>query len=399
MSETTMPTGEIEKESVVIERAVEADAEAVSSVLARTWLDTYPNEEAGISLEDVRLRVEGKDGERIPKNIERWRDSIESDDGKRAVYVARLEGDVVGVGAPGILDGQRRIGALYVLPEAQGHGIGGKLMQKALEWHGTDEDIYLAVASYNDTAINFYKRFGFEPTDRPIVDEGNVYGNTKIPEIEMVLRGKENTPVTNNNETTLQSYNQHIQEYIDGTPQEVGGGVKAWIDTSLKGLSNDAKILEIGSAFGRDASYIEGLGFTVNRTDATLGFVDYLRNQGYDANSLNAITDDIVGDYNMVFADAVLLHFTRAETGLVVRKVFESLIPNGRFAFSLKQGEGEEWSDAKLGAPRFFCYWDEQSITKLLSDVGFMSIDIGGFESDSGQGVKWLHIIAHKQNG
>ncbi len=194
MSEATVMKPEFDSQSVTIERAVPDDAEAVCGVLRQTWLDTYPNAEAGITREDIRLRVEGEHGERIAQNIERWRNRIEATDGQTAVYVARVDGKVVGMTAPGFINGQRRIGAIYVLPEAQGKGVGSGLMRKALEWHGTTEDIYLAVASYNQNAIDFYKRFGFEPTDRAIKDEGDVFGGKQIPEIEMILKANTTSP-------------------------------------------------------------------------------------------------------------------------------------------------------------------------------------------------------------
>ena len=172
----------------VIERAIPQDAEAVSELLRRTWMATYPNAEAGITEEDIRLRTEGENGERISQNIEDWRKRIETSDGSVAVFVAKKDGRVVGMTAPGIIDGKRRIGAMYVLPENQREGVGRALMQKALEWHGTEEDIYLLVASYNQKAIKFYKDNGFEQTDRVVEDKGNVYGNTRIPEIEMILK-------------------------------------------------------------------------------------------------------------------------------------------------------------------------------------------------------------------
>lgn len=183
-----MAKQEYNNQPITIEQAVPADAEAVCNVLRQTWLDTYPNEEAGITREDIQRRVEGEHGERIPQNIERWRDRIETKDGTTAVYVARAGDKIIGMTAPGIINDQRRIGAIYVLPEAQGKGVGSQLMQKALTWHGSKEDIFLAVASYNQNAIDFYKRFGFVPTGKPIEDEGDVFNGKQIPEIEMVLK-------------------------------------------------------------------------------------------------------------------------------------------------------------------------------------------------------------------
>lgn len=197
------------------------------------------------------------------------------------------------------------------------------------------------------------------------------------------------------NKRTIDTYETHVQEYIDGTPNEVSGGVKDWIDRTLDELPNDASIIEIGSAFGRDANYIETIGYSVERTDATHGFVDFLLSQGHSAKDFNLLTDDFDKSYDVVFADAVLLHFTRDEFEFALRKVHAALNVDGRFAFSLKQGEGERWSEDKLGAPRFFCYWTEDQITDVLERTGFNNNVIS--YSEFGENYpKWLHIVAKK---
>jgi ribosomal protein S18 acetylase RimI-like enzyme len=191
MNETTMSTQEFDNQPLTVEVARPEDAEGVFEVQRRTWLATYPNTEAGITEEDIRLRVEGEHGELVTQKIERWRSAIETAGDKRAVFVVRDNQRVVGFVAPAIMDGQRRIGAIYVLPDTQDKGLGSKLLQAAIEWHGRDEDIYLHVASYNQNAIDFYKQNGFEETGKAISDEMAQLGNGKeIPEIEMVLGTK-----------------------------------------------------------------------------------------------------------------------------------------------------------------------------------------------------------------
>ena len=200
--------------------------------------------------------------------------------------------------------------------------------------------------------------------------------------------------MSESNNRTIESYNGHIQEYIDGTPQEVSGVVKEWLDKSLADLPKDARILELGSAFGRDATYLQSMGFTVECTDATPSFVDLLREQGFNARLLNAITDDLPQGLDYVLANAVLLHFTREETAQVLSKVHASLNEGGRFAFTLKEGEGEEWSEAKLGVPRYFCYWTQEQVSQYLSDAGFDDVDITG-DAET-KNATWLQVVAKK---
>ena len=64
-----------------------------------------------------------------------------------------------------------------------------------------------------------------------------------------------------NNDVTLQSYDSRVNEYQGGTVNQVSGVFKNWIDETLHLLQPGAKILEIGSALGRDAHYIESFGF------------------------------------------------------------------------------------------------------------------------------------------
>ncbi|MGH7196823.1 MAG: GNAT family N-acetyltransferase [Candidatus Saccharimonadales bacterium] len=168
---------------IAIQKATSQDAEAIAHVQSVTWLATYSNANLGITEADIRKRLEGGHGERTAGRIEKWRKSIEHGD----VYVARLGGKMVGFTSPLVSsDGQHRIGALYVLPKAQGKGVGSQLIQKNLQWHGSSP-VYLTVAAYNQNTINFYKKFGFKETGKQVEDlPAREKGDKELPEIEMM---------------------------------------------------------------------------------------------------------------------------------------------------------------------------------------------------------------------
>lgn len=193
------------------------------------------------------------------------------------------------------------------------------------------------------------------------------------------------------NSPTLNSYNANLPAYIQGTPQEVSGSVQEWIHNTLHYLPSNSRILEIGSAFGRDAAYIETQGFLVERSDAAISFVEHLRNQGYETKHFNVLTDTIPEPYDLIFANAVFLHFTEAELHTVLTTVNQGLNPSGLLSFSVKEGIGAEWTEEKLSAPRYFRYWEKEPLAHFVSEHGFHILSI---TSDG----KFLQLIARKSN-
>lgn len=193
-----------------------------------------------------------------------------------------------------------------------------------------------------------------------------------------------------NNNITLHSYEQGINQYISGTANETNGVVKDWIDQFLSLLPTNAQIIEIGSAFGRDAKYIESCGFSVDRTDATIGFVHLLQNEGHLVHKFNILTDDFSSPYDLVFANAVFLHFNHEELIGVLKKVEANLNSHGILAFSVKHGTGDEWTNEKVGNPRYFCYWQKETLQSLLESLNFEVVYLS-------QDDKFLQITARKK--
>lgn len=157
----------------------------------------------------------------------------------------------------------------------------------------------------------------------------------------------------NNNQITIQSYQDKTNEYVESTPP-IDEPIKEWLNQAVSLIPTDGTILEIGSGFGRDAEYIRSLGFDIECSDAVPNFVEILQAKGFKARILNVITDDFQKNYHMVLADAVLLHFTPEESARILDKIYGALHSKGIFALRMKSGNGSAWSNEKLGEARYF---------------------------------------------
>lgn len=198
----------------------------------------------------------------------------------------------------------------------------------------------------------------------------------------------------NDNQKTLQTYQDKTQEYVNGTPA-IDDTIKSWLDNSLSCIPQNGRILEVGSGFGRDAEYVRNKGYEIVCSDAVPNFVDILHKNGFEAQLLDLLNDKIVGTYNMVLADAVLLHFSPEEAQNVSRKIHTALQQAGIFALRMKQGDGPVWSDEKLGEPRYFYYWRPDELKTLLENAGFEWLSMTESYT-SHNDANWMHIIARK---
>lgn len=199
------------------------------------------------------------------------------------------------------------------------------------------------------------------------------------------------------NRDTIAAYNNGIEEYYNLSPQKVSGHIKTWIDSALSGLPKDSKLLEIGSGTGKDAVYINSLGYKLKLTDASQGFVDYLQQQGMDAVTFDVLEDDFNDKYDLIFADAVMLHFADIELEKIFKKVWSALLPKGRFALTVKKGDGEFTEDKKLGMLRYFHLWQPEQLIDKLEDSGF-SLTFNEIADDKrGDKPSWILIIAEKR--
>jgi len=169
-------------ENFKIEDAKPEDAEAIRAIVKSRWLELYPNEKYGITLEDL-VAIDWFSSEYIAN---RQKEITESGDRAHIIVLKNDQDKVVGFAEALKFDNYGEIEAMYVIKELEGKGFGKKLMLKALEWLG-NQDIILKVVAYNYHAIEFYKKFGFKETTNKVVHTGTQLPSGKeIPRIEML---------------------------------------------------------------------------------------------------------------------------------------------------------------------------------------------------------------------
>lgn len=190
--------------------------------------------------------------------------------------------------------------------------------------------------------------------------------------------------------TTLASYQANVERYLASLAPQPAQPFVDHLERFAGLLPPGARVLEVGSGPGRDAEALEAHGLRVRRTDATPAFVERLRRAGQAADLLDVLTDELGGPYAGIWASAVLLHFGREQLAGVLGRFHAATEPGGLLAFSVKEGDGEEWTTQKLGAPRYYVYWRQQPLVELVTRCGWQPLEVS---QAAGPWANWLYLI------
>lgn len=176
------------KENELPYTVVSAKPEDIKSVIkmqAESWLDTYPDDRAGVSRSWVEERVRSW---LTLDNIKKRQERLGVINGDRhSLYKIAVahDGSILGVLFVRRQDGKQHLGMLYVDKKYHGKGIAQDLMKAFLEWEDTQLSTDLEVATYNKRAIAFYKKYDFHE----VVGSEHFFAEI-IPVITMVRKGE-----------------------------------------------------------------------------------------------------------------------------------------------------------------------------------------------------------------
>jgi len=183
---------------------------------------------------------------------------------------------------------------------------------------------------------------------------------------------------------TVQSYDAVAAEYA-----AEAGAMPEWVATEIDAfvieLGGSGRVLEIGSGGGRDAIELEKRGISVRCTDISKGFVELLRERGFEADLLDPLTEDLADPqrpgtpYDGIWACACLIHVARDDFGTVLGRLAEATRTGGRLHVSVREGDGEDASThGSDAAPRRYVetYWREPALRSALTGARWTVSDI-----------------------
>jgi SAM-dependent methyltransferase len=173
---------------------------------------------------------------------------------------------------------------------------------------------------------------------------------------------------------TRGTYDAIAAEYLRNTRDR--SELRGWLDRFASSLPAGVLVLDLGAGPGCDSAELRKRGLEAVSVDLSLGMLRAgvrefpgPRVQS-DLRRLPFPSCSVCG----VWANASLLHLSKAEAGLALHEIHRVLRPSGMLHVSVKRGSGTEWESERYGRPRWFQYWSEPEFDAALQAVGF-SVD------------------------
>lgn len=169
-----------------IEEMTLEDVEPATDMRLNSWLDTYVNDDFGVTKEWIEQRnTLQRSEEKVNSRRDRFLNN--KTNGAMNAWVARDDsGEIIGSTTPYIdSDGVQHVGSLYVDKKWHGKGVSSELMTRALDWFDLSQDIVLNVVAYNERAKTFYRKWGFE-----VVTGSEGMFEDLMPEVMMIRKGE-----------------------------------------------------------------------------------------------------------------------------------------------------------------------------------------------------------------
>lgn len=197
---------------------------------------------------------------------------------------------------------------------------------------------------------------------------------------------------------TIAAYDASAEQYAAEAAQ-LRDSIRKEIARFAGLLGGSGRVLEIGSGGGRDARALEAYGLSVRRTDITPGFVEILREQGFEADLLDPLTDELRdpqspdGHYDAVWAQACLMHVDRDDLPTVLTRLAEVTRPAGLIFLSVTEGDGHRLEPGRTGSRYHQIDWRESELRVVANRSGWVVDEVW---RSQGKTSPFLNVLGHR---
>ncbi len=175
------------------------------------------------------------------------------------------------------------------------------------------------------------------------------------------------------NGATIQAYNKHADVYHQETENFWANFPTSIIETFTSQLIGK-QVLDVGSGSGRDALILKGEGLEITCIDGSKSMVEKTRKLGFKSYLMDFEAMEFPREsFDGVWAYTSLLHVPKTDAEKVLEKIYQILKPSGVFLIGMIEGdfEGEVEREGWQGAKRYFRYYSEEELTRMVTGAGF----------------------------
>ena len=192
------------------------------------------------------------------------------------------------------------------------------------------------------------------------------------------------------NKKTLAFYNEHTNDFVEGTVTIDFHEVQ---DRFLQYVKEGSYLLDFGCGSGRDTKYFLDKGYLVDAIDGSIELCKYASQlTGIDVKHMYFEDFDVVDMYDAIWASASLLHCQYDALEGMFEKIYQALKKDGIFFSSFKYGKYQGYRNE-----RYFTDLDEEEFEKFIE--GKFEILEQWISEDSRKDVDqlWLNTIVRKK--
>lgn len=191
-------------------------------------------------------------------------------------------------------------------------------------------------------------------------------------------------------EMTRKYYEDNAMQYASVT---VHADMHETCDRFLSFIKEKGHILDFGCGSGRDSLYFKKRGYEVTALDGSKALCDYAEKLlQQPVICMDFMAFDECDVYDGIWACASLLHYSKDDLSLILRKLHTALKKNGILYMSFKYGSFSGYRDG-----RYYLDMDEETLGVLLSNIsGFGIEEVWVSEDVQKRQEQWLNVLLRK---